>query len=61
MRLLAGRAALVLKTHRRWCSTIRLRLPDPVREFTISVHRARLDQADEETEVTEVPFEGDQS
>jgi hypothetical protein len=49
---------LVLTTHRRWGSTIWLRLPDPVREFTSSVHRARPDQADE---VTEVPFEGDQS
>jgi hypothetical protein len=52
---------LVLKTHQRWGSTIWLRLPDPVREFTISVNRARLDQADEVTQVTEVPFEGDQS
>jgi hypothetical protein len=46
---------LVLKTHRKWRSTIRLRLPHPVREFTISVDAARAD------EVTEVPFEGDQS
>ena len=49
---------LVVKTHRRWRSTIRLRLPHPVREFTILVDAAR---ADEVTEVTEVPFEGDQS
>jgi len=46
---------LVLKTHRRWRSTIRLRLPHPVREFSILVDAARAD------EVTEVPFEGDQS
>jgi hypothetical protein len=32
---------LVLKTHRRFRSTIRLRLPHPVREFTISVDAAR--------------------
>ena len=32
---------LVLKTRRRWWSTIRLRLPHPVREFTISVDAAR--------------------
>ncbi len=31
---------LVLKTHRRWWSTIRLRLPQPVREFTLSVDAA---------------------
>ena len=35
--------SLVLKTHRRWRSTIRLRLPDPVREFTILVDAARAD------------------
>jgi hypothetical protein len=28
---------LVLETHRRWGSTIWLRLPHPVREFTVSV------------------------
>jgi hypothetical protein len=33
--------SLVLKTHRRWWSTIRLRLPRPAREFTISVDAAR--------------------
>jgi hypothetical protein len=49
---------LVLKTHRRWRSTIRLRLPHPVLEFGILVDAARADEA---TEVTEVPFEGDQS
>ncbi len=49
---------LVVKTHRRWRSTIRLRLPQPLREFTILADAAR---ADETTEVTEVPFEGDQS
>jgi hypothetical protein len=32
---------LVLKTYRRWWSTIRLRLPQPVREFTLSVDAAR--------------------
>jgi hypothetical protein len=32
---------LVLKTHRRWRSRILLRLPQPVREFTLSVDRAR--------------------
>ncbi len=32
---------LVLKTHRWWWSTIRLRLPHPVREFTISVDAGR--------------------
>jgi hypothetical protein len=32
---------LVLKTHRRWWSTIWLRLPKPVREFSISVDAAR--------------------
>ena len=32
---------LVLKTHRRWWSTIWLRLPKPVRGFTISVDAAR--------------------
>jgi hypothetical protein len=52
---------LVLKTNRRWCSTIRLRLPRPVREFAISIQTARPNQADEVTEVTEVPFDGDQS
>ena len=35
---------LVLKTHRRWRSTIRLRLPQPVREFTILVDAARADR-----------------
>jgi hypothetical protein len=51
---------LVLKTHRRWCSTIRLRLPHPVREFTISILGTRPNQADDMTEMTEVPFDGDQ-
>jgi hypothetical protein len=49
---------LVLETPRRWRSTIRLRLPQPVREFIVLVDAAR---ADEVTEGTEVPFEGDQS
>jgi hypothetical protein len=52
---------LVLKTHRRWCSTVRLRLPHPVKEFTISFHTAQPGGADRMTEVTEVPFDGDQS
>jgi hypothetical protein len=52
---------LLLRTHRRWCSTIRLRLPHPVTEFTISIHRTRPDPADEMTKVNEVPFDGDQS
>ena len=52
---------LVLKTHRRWRSTIRLRLPHPVREFTMLVDAARADDVTEVTEVTDVPFEGDQS
>ncbi len=50
--------SLVVKTHQRWRSTIRLRLPQPVREFTILVDAAR---AAEVTEMAEVPFEGDQS
>ena len=50
--------SLVVKTHQRWRSTIRLRLPQPVREFTILVDAAR---AADVTEMAEVPFEGDQS
>ncbi len=52
---------LVLKTHRRWRSRIWLRLPHPVREFTISIHTAQPNQADGVTEVTEVPFDGHQA
>jgi hypothetical protein len=40
-RVTLTRRWLVLKTYRRWWPTIRLRLPDPVREFTLSVDAAR--------------------
>jgi hypothetical protein len=40
---------LVLKTHRRWWPTIWLRLPHPVRRFTISVDAARPDRRREST------------
>ncbi len=50
---------LVLKTHRRWCSTVWLRLPHPVREFTISFHTGQPSEADKMTEVTEIRFDGD--
>ena len=40
-RVTVTRRWLVLKTRRRWWSTIWLRLPHPVREFTISVDAAR--------------------
>jgi hypothetical protein len=35
---------LVLKTHRRWWSTIRLRLPHPVTEYIISVDAVRASE-----------------
>ena len=46
---------LVLKTHRRWWSTIWLRLPYPVRECIASVERTRPSEA------TGIPFEGNQA
>jgi hypothetical protein len=46
---------LVLKTRPRLWPTIRLRLPHPVTEFTISVNEATRDEA------TEVPYEGNQT
>jgi hypothetical protein len=46
---------LALETHRRRRSTIWLRLPDPVREFTIMVDRVRP------AEGSEIPYEGNQA
>jgi hypothetical protein len=46
---------LVLKTQRRWGSTIRLRLPHPVREFAVSIDEVRPHEA------TEVPYEENQA
>ena len=46
---------LALETHRRRRSTIWLRLPDPVREFTIMVDRARPREA------SEIPYEDNQA
>jgi hypothetical protein len=46
---------LVLKTHRRWGSTIWLRLPDPVRELAVSVDGHRSDRT------TQVPHEENQA
>jgi hypothetical protein len=46
---------LTLKTHRRWWSTIWLRLPHPVREFVAAVEEPPAD------DTTDVPFEGNQA
>jgi hypothetical protein len=44
-RIKITRGWLALKTHRRSRATIWLRLPHPVREFTVSVHRVRSRRA----------------
>lgn len=36
---------LVMRTHRRWRSTVRVRLPRPVRDFTSAVDRVRAREA----------------
>jgi hypothetical protein len=54
-RIKVTRGWLALETHRRRRATIWLRLPDPVREFTSMVDRARP------REVSEIPHEGDQA
>jgi hypothetical protein len=46
---------LAVKMNRRWWSTVWVRLPHPVREFSDSVDRTRPD------EPTEVPFEDNQT
>jgi hypothetical protein len=46
--------SLVLQTHRRWWPTIWLPLPNPVRNFTDSMDKART------IEATEVPLQGHQ-
>jgi hypothetical protein len=46
---------VVMKTQRRLWSTIWLRLPHPVREFTLSIDAVRPNEA------TEVPYEGNQA
>jgi hypothetical protein len=46
---------LALKTQRRWWSTVWVRLPHPVREFSVRVDRTRPD------EPTQVPFEDNQA
>jgi hypothetical protein len=46
---------LAVKTNRRWWSTVRVRLPHPVREFGVSVDRTGPD------EPAEVPFEDNQA
>jgi hypothetical protein len=54
-RLRVTKRWLVLTTPRRWWSTVRVRLPQAVREFTVSVDRIRPDQP------AEVPFEDNQA
>jgi hypothetical protein len=54
-RIKVTRGWLALETHRRWRPTIWLRLPDPVRELTIMVDRARPREA------SEIPYEGNQA
>jgi hypothetical protein len=54
-RIKVTREWLALETHGRRRATIRLRLPDPVREFTIMVDSARPREA------SEIPSEGDQA
>jgi hypothetical protein len=49
------RGWVALETHRRRRATIRLRMPDPVREFTMMVDRARPREA------SEIPTEGNQT
>jgi hypothetical protein len=46
---------MVIKTQRRLWPTIWLRLPHPVREFTLSIEGVRPN------ETTEVPYEGNQA
>ena len=46
---------LVMKTQRRWCSTVRVRLPRPVRELTAAVERAQSN------EPTEPRLQGEQA
>ena len=46
---------LALKTERIWWSTVWVRLPRPIREFTTSVDRTRPN------EPTQVPFEDNQA
>ena len=45
---------LVMRTGRRWRSTVRVRLPRPVREFTAAVERTPFDR------VTEARVDGEQ-
>jgi hypothetical protein len=52
-RMKVTRGWLALETHRRRRATIWLRLPDPVRELTIMVDRART--------TFEIPYEGNQA
>jgi hypothetical protein len=51
-RIKVTRGWLALKTHRRSRATIWLRLPHPVRQFTVSVDRVRP------RETPEIPHEG---
>ena len=49
-RIVVTKRRLVVKTNRRWWSTIRVRLPHPVKELTVSVdtdraHRRRTSRA----------------
>jgi hypothetical protein len=54
-RITVTRGWLALETHRRRRATIWLRLPHPVREFTIMVERNRPREA------SELPYEGNQA
>jgi hypothetical protein len=54
-RIKVTRGWLALETYRRRRATIWLRLPDPVREFTVMVHRSRPREA------SEIPYEGNQA
>jgi hypothetical protein len=51
-RIKVTRGWLALETHRRRRPTNWLRLPDPVRELTLTVERARLREA------SEIPYDG---
>ena len=51
-RMKVTRGWLALETHRRRRATIWVRLPDPVREFTVMLDRARP------RETSEIPYEG---
>ena len=54
-RIKVTRGWLALETYRRRRATIWLRLPDPVREFTVMVDRSRPREA------SEIPYEGNQA